>query len=134
MKLFRSLEICQALDNGFSKVPNFHYIISWRLSKSQKTSFPVIPACPPVVWRAEAGIQYFREPMTDLDPSRARSPLITGSVTGICRGDDFLQDCLKLNCQYETFEKCSILFKVKPPARRACAPEGKTKILTTGIH
>jgi hypothetical protein len=26
------------------------------------------------------------------------------------------------------------LFKVKPPARRAYAPEGKTKILTTGIH
>jgi hypothetical protein len=34
----------------------------------------------------------------------------------------------------ETFEKRSILFKVKPPARRAYAPEGKAKILTTGIH
>jgi hypothetical protein len=31
----------------------------------------------------------------------------------------------------ETFEKCSILFKFKPPARGAYAPEGKTKILTT---
>jgi hypothetical protein len=28
----------------------------------------------------------------------------------------------------ETFEKCSILLKVKPPALRAYAPEGKTKI------
>jgi hypothetical protein len=46
---------------------------------------------------------------------------------------------------YETFAKCSILLKVKPPAPlparrayrpegRAYAPEGKTKILTTGIH
>ncbi len=34
----------------------------------------------------------------------------------------------------ETFEKCSILFKFKPPARGAYAPEGKAKILTTGIH
>jgi hypothetical protein len=32
--------------------------------------------------------------------------------------------------QGETFEKCSILFKVKPPARWAYAPEGKAKILT----
>ncbi len=31
----------------------------------------------------------------------------------------------------ETFEKCSILFKFKPPARGAYAPEGKAKILTT---
>jgi hypothetical protein len=35
---------------------------------------------------------------------------------------------------YETFEKCSILFKAKPPARGAYAQEGKAKILTTGIH
>jgi hypothetical protein len=35
---------------------------------------------------------------------------------------------------HEAFEKRSILFKVKPPARRAYAPEGKAKILTTGIH
>ena len=35
---------------------------------------------------------------------------------------------------FETLVKCSILFKVKPPARRAYAPEGKAKILTTGIH
>jgi hypothetical protein len=35
---------------------------------------------------------------------------------------------------FETFVKCSILFKVKPPARRAYAPEGKAKILTAGIH
>jgi hypothetical protein len=34
----------------------------------------------------------------------------------------------------ETFEKCSILLKFKPPARGAYAPEGKAKILTTGIH
>jgi hypothetical protein len=33
----------------------------------------------------------------------------------------------------ETFEKCSILFKIKPPARRAYAPEGKAKILGAGI-
>ncbi len=30
----------------------------------------------------------------------------------------------------EIFEKCSILFKFKPPARGAYAPEGKAKILT----
>jgi hypothetical protein len=35
---------------------------------------------------------------------------------------------------FETFVKCSILFKVKPPAHRAYAPEGKAKILTAGIH
>jgi len=35
---------------------------------------------------------------------------------------------------YETFEKCPILVKVKPPARGAYAPEGKAKILTTGIY
>jgi len=35
---------------------------------------------------------------------------------------------------YQAFEKCSILSKVKPPARRAYAPEGKAKILTAGIH
>ena len=34
----------------------------------------------------------------------------------------------------ETFEKCSILVKVKPPARRAYAPEGKPRISTTGIY
>jgi hypothetical protein len=34
----------------------------------------------------------------------------------------------------ESFEKCSILFKIKPPAPRAYAPEGKAKILNTGIH
>ena len=34
----------------------------------------------------------------------------------------------------ETFEKCSILVKVKPPARRAYAPEGKARISTTGIY
>ncbi len=34
----------------------------------------------------------------------------------------------------ETFEKCSILFKFKPPARGAYAPEGKTKILTTPMR
>ena len=34
----------------------------------------------------------------------------------------------------ETFEKYSILFKFKPSARRACAPEGKTKILTTPVR
>ena len=34
----------------------------------------------------------------------------------------------------EAFEKCSILSKIKPPACRAYAPEGKAKILTTGIH
>jgi hypothetical protein len=34
----------------------------------------------------------------------------------------------------QTFEKCSILFKLKPPAHRAYAPEGKAKILTAGIH
>jgi hypothetical protein len=33
--------------------------------------------------------------------------------------------------EYETFEKCSILFKFKPPARVAYAPEGNAKILTT---
>jgi len=44
----------------------------------------------------------------------------------------------------ETFVKCSVLFKFKPPAPlparrayrpegRAYAPEGKTKILTAGI-
>ncbi|GMQ79607.1 MAG: hypothetical protein BMS9Abin03_033 [Thermodesulfobacteriota bacterium] len=38
------------------------------------------------------------------------------------------------NNKGETFEKCSILFKAKPPARRTYAPEGKVKILTTGIH
>ncbi len=32
---------------------------------------------------------------------------------------------------FETFEKCSILFKFKPPARGAYAPEGKAKSLTT---
>jgi len=31
----------------------------------------------------------------------------------------------------ETFGKYSFLFKFKPPARRAYAPEGKTRILTT---
>jgi hypothetical protein len=47
--------------------------------------------------------------------------------------------------QFETFEKCSILFKVKPPvplpARRAYrseggayAPEGKAIFFTTDIH
>jgi len=39
---------------------------------------------------------------------------------------------MKRRC-IETFEKCSILVKVKPPARRAYAPEGKTKILTTPV-
>jgi len=34
----------------------------------------------------------------------------------------------------ETFEKCSILVKVKPPACRAYGPEGKAKISTTGIY
>ena len=34
----------------------------------------------------------------------------------------------------ETFEKGSILLKVKTPACRAYGPEGKTKILTAGIH
>jgi len=33
----------------------------------------------------------------------------------------------------EPFVKCSVLFKFKPPASRAYAPEGKTKILTAGI-
>jgi hypothetical protein len=42
--------------------------------------------------------------------------------------------CLKLPPYFEPFEKCSILLKLKPPARRAYAPEGKAKILTTGIH
>jgi hypothetical protein len=34
---------------------------------------------------------------------------------------------------FETFEKHSILFKFKPPASRAYAPEGKMKILTTPV-
>jgi len=34
----------------------------------------------------------------------------------------------------ETFEKCSILFKAKPPACRAYAPEGKAKNLTTPVR
>jgi len=34
----------------------------------------------------------------------------------------------------EAFEKCSILVKVKPPACRAYAPEGKARISTTGIY
>lgn len=34
----------------------------------------------------------------------------------------------------ETFEKCSNLFKSKPPAHRVCAPEGKAKILTTPLR
>ena len=34
----------------------------------------------------------------------------------------------------ETFEKCSILFKAKPPACKAYAPEGKAKILTTPVR
>jgi hypothetical protein len=37
----------------------------------------------------------------------------------------------KIICHKETFEKCSILFKFKPPARGAYAPEGKAKTLTT---
>jgi hypothetical protein len=41
---------------------------------------------------------------------------------------------LNRSTQLETFEKRSILFKVKPPARRAYAPEGRAMILTTGIH
>jgi len=36
--------------------------------------------------------------------------------------------------QDEIFEKGSFLFKFKPPASRAYAPEGKARILTTGIH
>ena len=45
-----------------------------------------------------------------------------------------------LRPKYETYEKCSILFKFKPPARGAYAPEGKTNPppnfggLTEGIH
>jgi hypothetical protein len=45
-----------------------------------------------------------------------------------------------LRPKYETYEKCSILFKFKPPARGAYAPEGKTNPppnfggLTTGIY
>jgi hypothetical protein len=35
---------------------------------------------------------------------------------------------------YETFEKCSFSFEFKPPAHMAYSPEGKAKILTTGIH
>ena len=30
--------------------------------------------------------------------------------------------------------KLGIFFKTKPPARRSYAPEGKAKIITTGIH
>jgi len=33
----------------------------------------------------------------------------------------------------EIFEKCSILFKVKLPARRAYRPEGKARILAIPI-
>jgi len=33
----------------------------------------------------------------------------------------------------ETFEKCSILVKIKPPGCRAYGPEGKARISTTGI-
>jgi hypothetical protein len=40
----------------------------------------------------------------------------------------------ELTHRFETFEKCSILFKVKPLARRAYAPEGKANILTAGIQ
>jgi len=35
---------------------------------------------------------------------------------------------------FETFEKRSILVKVKPPAGRAYGPEGKARISTTGIY
>ena len=34
----------------------------------------------------------------------------------------------------ETFEKCLFLFKAKPPAGRAYAPEGKARILTTPVR
>jgi hypothetical protein len=40
----------------------------------------------------------------------------------------------KFGLSIETFEKYSILFKFKPPARGAYAPEGEAKIITTGIH
>jgi hypothetical protein len=35
---------------------------------------------------------------------------------------------------FEPASKRSMLFKFKPPACRAYAPEGKEKILTTGKH
>jgi hypothetical protein len=39
-----------------------------------------------------------------------------------------------LSTNSETLEKCSILFKFKPPARGAYAPEGKAEILTTPYY
>ena len=41
--------------------------------------------------------------------------------------------CKSNHCN-KTFEKHSILFKVKPPASRAYGPDGKMIILTTDIH
>jgi len=39
----------------------------------------------------------------------------------------------KQPCRVEAFEERSILVKVKPPASRAYAPEGKADISTIGI-
>jgi hypothetical protein len=52
----------------------------------------------------------------------------------------FFIDLINFISDFETFEKCSILFKFKSPARGAYAPEGKANPppnfggLTTGIH
>ncbi|MBW1722571.1 MAG: hypothetical protein JRH13_09055 [Deltaproteobacteria bacterium] len=57
---------------------------------------------------------------------------------GKARGRKLSAKPLNLRREYflyhETFEKRSILFKIKPPARKAYAPEGKTKILTIPLR
>ena len=45
----------------------------------------------------------------------------------------FFRCVIAVKCYIVPERKLGFFVKIKPPARRAYAPEGKTKILTTGI-